>query len=74
MEIIRENNVVSFGLTLNKEISEDELGKLIVIETVVPDSPATLAGIQTKDVLVAVDGQKIESLKQAAKLIKSKTR
>lgn len=74
IEISRENNEVSFGLTLCNEISEDELGKTIVIETVVIDSPAYSVGVMAKDVLVAIDGKKIESLKQAAKLIKSKSR
>lgn len=59
---------------MNKEISEDELGKTIVINTIVTDSPAYSAGVMAKDVLVAVDGHKIESLKQAAKMIKNKSR
>ncbi|XP_022804079.1 PDZ domain-containing protein 8-like isoform X2 [Stylophora pistillata] len=74
IEISRENNDISFGLTLNKEISEDELGKTIVINTIVTDSPAYNAGVMAKDILVAVDGKKIESLKQAAKMIKNKSR
>ena len=45
-----------------------------MIETVVIDSPAYSVGVMAKDVLVAIDGKKIESLKQAAKLIKSKSR
>ena len=59
---------------MSKEIKEDELGKTIVIETIVIDSPAYSAGVMAKDVLLAVDGHKIESLKQAAKMIKNKTR
>ena len=74
IEISRESNEISFGLTLSKEISEDELGKTIVIDTIVVDSPAYSAGVMAKDVLVAIDGQKIESLKQAAKMIKNKSR
>jgi len=74
IEISRESNEISFGLTLSKEISEDELGKIIVIETIVTDSPAHSVGVMAKDVLVAIDGHKIESLKQAAKMIKNKTR
>ncbi|KAJ7371987.1 PDZ domain-containing protein 8 [Desmophyllum pertusum] len=74
IDISRENNEISFGLTLSKEISEDELGKTIVIETIVVDSPAYTAGVMAKDILVAVDGHKIESLKQAAKMIKNKSR
>ena len=45
-----------------------------MIETIVTDSPAYLAGVMAKDVLVAIDGHKIESLKQAAKMIKNKSR
>lgn len=74
IEISRESNEISFGLTLSKEITEDELGKTIVIETIVVDSPAYTAGVMAKDILVAVDGHKIESLKQAAKMIKNKSR
>ena len=73
IEINRENTD-SFGLTLSKDISEDDLGKTIVIDTIVVDSPAFKAGVVAKDHLVAVDGQKIDSLKQAAKMIKSKAR
>ena len=72
--ISRENSDISFGLTLSKEISEDDLGKAIVIETIVTDSPAYSAGVMAKDILVAIDGHKIESLKQAAKMIKNKSR
>ena len=45
-----------------------------MIETIVVDSPAYSAGVMAKDVLVAIDGHKIESLKQAAKMIKNKSR
>ena len=55
-------------------MSEDDLGKAIVIATIVIDSPAYSAGVMAKDMLVAVDGHKIESLKQAAKMIKNKSR
>lgn len=72
--ISRENHGISFGLTLSQETSEDDLGKAIVIGTIVTDSPAYSAGVMAKDILVAVDGNKIESLKQAAKMIKNKSR
>jgi len=74
VEISRESSDISFGLTLSKEMSEDDLGKAIVIATIVIDSPAYSAGVMAKDMLVAVDGHKIESLKQAAKMIKNKSR
>ena len=74
IEISRESNEISFGLTLSKEISEDDLGKAIIINTIVVGSPAYSAGIIAKDILIAIDGHKIESLKQAAKMIKNKSR
>ena len=74
IEISRESNEISFGLTLSKEISEDDLGKAIIINTIVVGSPAYFAGIIAKDILIAIDGHKIESLKQAAKMIKNKSR
>ena len=74
IEISRESSEISFGLTLSKEISEDDLGKSIIINTIVVGSPAYSAGVIAKDILIAVDGHKIESLKQAAKMIKNKSR
>ncbi|KAM7436009.1 PDZ domain-containing protein 8 [Porites harrisoni] len=74
IEISRESNEISFGLTLSKEISEDDLGKAIIINTIVVGSPAYYAGVIAKDILIAIDGHKIESLKQAAKMIKNKSR
>lgn len=74
IEISRESSEISFGLTLSKEISEDDLGKSIIINTIVVGSPAYSAGVIAKDILIAIDGHKIESLKQAAKMIKNKSR
>ena len=74
LEIHRESSDSSFGLTLSKETDKNDACKTIVIETIVPNSPASLAGFQKGDVLVSVNGQKIESLKQAAKFIKGKNR
>lgn len=74
IEISRESNEISFGLTLSKEISEDDLGKAIIINTIVVGSPAYSAGVIAKDILIAIDGHRIESLKQAAKMIKNKSR
>ena len=63
IEMSRESNEISFGLTLSKEISEDDLGKAIIINTIVVGSPAYSAGIIAQDILIAIDGHKIESLK-----------
>ncbi|KAK2563055.1 PDZ domain-containing protein 8 [Acropora cervicornis] len=43
-------------------------------ETIVTDSPACCAGIIAKDIFLAIDGHKTDSLKQAAKMIKNKNR
>ncbi|XP_044176573.1 PDZ domain-containing protein 8-like [Acropora millepora] len=71
--ISRETNDISFGLTL-KEVNDGEFGKAIVIQTIVTDSPAYCAGIIAKDIFLAIDGHKTDSLKQAAKMIKNKNK
>jgi len=62
-------------MTLSKEYGGSvEVDKVVFVETIIPNSPADLAGLQQGDVIVSVDGQRIDSLKQAAKIIKNKTR
>jgi len=46
-------------------------GQGVLVEEVVPDSPATLAGIQVNDVLLAYDDQKLFSPRQLAGLIRA---
>ncbi|EDO37885.1 predicted protein [Nematostella vectensis] len=74
VEVTRETSSISYGMTLIKEYGNTEMDKFIMVDVITPKSPADLAGLHKGDVLIAVDGQKIESLKQAAKLIKNKAK
>jgi len=46
-------------------------GPGVRISSVVPDSPAALAGLKANDILIALDGKKIESLRGYSNLLKS---
>lgn len=74
LEIQREGPENSFGLTLSKETDKKDACKTIFIETIIPNSPASIAGFQKGDVIASLNGQKVESLKHAAKLIKGRNR
>lgn len=75
MEITRDNTTASFGMTLSKEYGGTaDVDKVVFVETIVPSSSAEAAGLHRGDVIVSVEGQRIDSLKQAAKLIKNKTK
>ena len=72
--ITRDHTTASFGMTLSKEYGGSDIDKVVFVETIVPASPAEAAGLQRGDVIVSVEGQRIDSLKQAAKIIKNKTK
>jgi C-terminal processing protease CtpA/Prc len=74
VELTRENTTASFGMTLSKEYGGSDIEKVVFVETIVSASPADVAGLHRGDVIVSVEGQRIDSLKQAAKLIKNKTK
>ncbi|XP_071443358.1 PDZ domain-containing protein 8 [Hetaerina americana] len=44
---------------------------VVVIDSVVPGSPCALAGVHPGDALLSIDGKKITSLSQAARIIKN---
>lgn len=52
-----------FGFIFSKEINEDDVGKVIVIEIIVIDFLVYLVGVMVKDIFVVIDGYKIELLK-----------
>ncbi|XP_036593056.1 PDZ domain-containing protein 8 isoform X2 [Trichosurus vulpecula] len=65
-----KGNLQSVGLTLRLVQSSDGYGGHVVIETVAPNSPASLADLQRGDRLIAIGGVKITSTIQVLKLIK----
>ncbi|XP_066588005.1 PDZ domain-containing protein 8 isoform X2 [Prorops nasuta] len=55
-----------------KQEAVTEIGQTcVLVETIVAGSPAAIAEMKKGDILVAVDGRKISSMNQVAKLVKS---
>ncbi|XP_074651149.1 PDZ domain-containing protein 8-like isoform X2 [Tubulanus polymorphus] len=61
----------SLGLVFKEEFLLDKYEEVVMIETVTPYSPASDADIRKNDVLIAVNGVRVTSAKQAVKLMKS---
>ena len=63
----------SIGVTIKQSFhSEYEFHKeLIVIDTISPQSPASLVDIKRDDILLSINDVNIDSLKQAVRLIKN---
>ncbi|XP_066999590.2 PDZ domain-containing protein 8 isoform X2 [Anabrus simplex] len=59
------------GIVFKQEFVAERYQACVVVETVIPQSPAGIADVRKSDVLVAVDGKRVTSLSQAARLIKA---
>ncbi|XP_077984594.1 PDZ domain-containing protein 8-like [Glandiceps talaboti] len=71
VEIQRGNKSLPIGTLFKQEVSAGEdVEELVVLETITPSSPASSTELKKGDVLVAIDGGKVTSVKTAAKLIK----
>ncbi|MGN0400150.1 MAG: S1C family serine protease [Blautia sp.] len=76
IEILSNNEDIVYmgitGQTITPEISEKKgIPRGVFVEGVEVDSPAMQAGIQNADVIVEIDGEKIESVKGYQKKLKS---
>ncbi|KAM6184580.1 PDZ domain-containing protein 8 [Rhynchocyon petersi] len=69
VELIK-GNLQSVGLTLRLVQSTDGYAGHVIVDTVVPNSPAAIADLQRGDRLIAIGGVKITSTLQVLKLIK----
>ncbi|ESO99108.1 hypothetical protein LOTGIDRAFT_173946 [Lottia gigantea] len=68
---VNKNNAQSVGLAFKEEQLLDRYETAVIVEFVIPDSPAAIADIRKGDMLIAIGTTKISSTKQAAKLIKT---
>ncbi|GAB6027659.1 hypothetical protein CHUAL_001900 [Chamberlinius hualienensis] len=69
VEIVRTSSQ-PVGLTFKQEFLLDKYENCVLIDTVLPNSSASLVDIKRGDVLVAINGVRITSAKQAARLFK----
>ncbi|XP_020297884.1 PDZ domain-containing protein 8 isoform X2 [Pseudomyrmex gracilis] len=69
--IISKTGSQQLGVVFKQEVVS-EIGQMcVLVETIVSGSPAAIAEMKKGDILVAVDGKKVSSMNQVAKLVKS---
>ncbi|KAK2579629.1 hypothetical protein KPH14_011558 [Odynerus spinipes] len=69
--IISKTSSQQLGVVFKQE-PVPEIGQLcVLVETIVSGSPAAIAEMRRGDILIAVDGKKVSSMNQVAKLVKS---
>jgi len=65
-----KNPLQQLGILFKQEFIAERYQACVVVETVMPQSPASAADLRCGDIVVAVDGKRITSMAQAARIIK----
>jgi len=65
-----KNPLQQLGILFKQEFIAERYQACVVVETVMPLSPASAADLRCGDIVVAVDGKRITSMAQAARIIK----
>lgn len=60
----------AIGIIFTQEYIPDKGKQCVIIENVIPESPASLVDLHKKDVLISINGVKINSFNQTAKLLR----
>ncbi|XP_064636736.1 PDZ domain-containing protein 8-like isoform X2 [Lineus longissimus] len=67
---ILKGTTPSLGLLFKEEFLLDKYEEVVIVEMVTPNSPASDADIRKNDVIVAVNGIRVTSIRQVVKLMK----
>jgi len=65
-----KNPLQQLGIVFKQEFIVERYQACVLVETVLPQSPASAADVRHGDIVVAVDGKRISSMAQAARIIK----
>jgi C-terminal processing protease CtpA/Prc len=65
-----KNPLQQLGIMFKQEFVVERYQACVLVENVVPQSPANAADVRRGDIVVAVDGKRITSMAQAARIIK----
>jgi C-terminal processing protease CtpA/Prc len=65
-----KNPLQQLGILFKQEFVAERYQACVVVENVIPQSPASAADVRCGDIVVAVDGKRITSMAQAARIIK----
>lgn len=69
--IISKTGSQQLGVVFKQEVVPEVGQMCVLVETIVSGSPAAIAEMKKGDILVAVDGKRVSSMNQVAKLVKS---
>ncbi|XP_070554395.1 PDZ domain-containing protein 8-like [Ptychodera flava] len=70
VEIQRSSQSQPLGTSFKQDIIGEDTDELVILDSVTQNSPASSTDLKKGDVLVSIDGGKVTSVKQAAKLVK----
>ncbi|XP_069677414.1 PDZ domain-containing protein 8 isoform X2 [Periplaneta americana] len=65
-----KNASQQLGIVFKQEFIVERYQACVLVETVLPQSPASAADVRNGDIVIAVDGKRITSMAQAARIIK----
>ncbi|PNF14527.1 hypothetical protein B7P43_G15458 [Cryptotermes secundus] len=65
-----KNPFQQLGMVFKQEFVAERYQACVLVDTVLPQSPASAADVRHGDIVVAVDGKRITSMAQAARIIK----
>jgi C-terminal processing protease CtpA/Prc len=65
-----KNPLQQLGIVFKQEFIVERYQACVLVESVLPQSPASAADVRHGDIVVAVDGKRITSMAQAARIIK----
>lgn len=65
-----KNPLQQLGMVFKQEFVAERYQACVLVDTVLPQSPASAADVRHGDIVVAVDGKRITSMAQAARIIK----
>ncbi|XP_021925331.1 PDZ domain-containing protein 8 isoform X2 [Zootermopsis nevadensis] len=65
-----KNPLQQLGIVFKQEFIVERYQACVLVESVLPQSPASAADVRQGDIVVAVDGKRVTSMAQAARFIK----
>ncbi|PSN46043.1 hypothetical protein C0J52_07689 [Blattella germanica] len=68
--VVAKHPSQQLGIVFKQEFIVERYQACVIVDTVLPQSPASLADVQRGDIVIAVDGKRISSMAQAARIIK----
>ena len=69
--VTKNSTSQNLGLLFKQEFIVERYQACVLVDTVMPQSPASLADVRSGDIVLAIDGKRITSMAQAARFLKA---